>query len=196
MRFPREWVRHVHCLRVSWTFWCVCWQGEVRQERECVPWVREHWNTLRALLYHKCSGWNETEIPGSYVGSLGSVFMLPAIWCDSEARALATEAVLIKLESPLCNVVDRVDSIVGERCRVKGYEGNGHRHGFAGPSPPFASIWSHRSVLKLCTPVSGPSWESRFPGVLGLAFPFKHLYTWQIGEHVCQRRGVGSHQPV
>ena len=38
--------------------------------------------------------------------SLGSVFMLAAMWCDSEVRALATEAVLIKLESPLCNVVD------------------------------------------------------------------------------------------
>ena len=35
--------------------------------------------------------------------SLGSVFMLPAIWCESEVKALAIEAVLIKLESPLCN---------------------------------------------------------------------------------------------
>ena len=39
--------------------------------------------------------------------------MLPAVWCDSEVRALATEAVLIKLESPECNVVDRVGSMVG-----------------------------------------------------------------------------------
>ena len=42
--------------------------------------------------------------------SLGSVFMLQAVWCDSETRALATEAVLIKLESPKCNIVDRVGS--------------------------------------------------------------------------------------
>ena len=96
---------HVHCPCVSWTFWCVCWQGEVRQE-ENVWHGSESTGTLACIVVHKCSGWDEIEIP---VRSLGSVFMLPAIWCDSEVRALATEAVLIKLESPLCNVVDRVD---------------------------------------------------------------------------------------
>ena len=48
------------------------------------------------LLYTKCSGWDETAIP--YSSSFpGSVFMLPAFWCDSEERALAMESVLIKL---------------------------------------------------------------------------------------------------
>ena len=59
--------------------------------------------------------------------------MLPAVWCDSEVRALATEDVLIKLESPECNVVDRVGSMVGGRCKIKG-KGKDHHHGFACPS--------------------------------------------------------------
>ena len=94
------------------------------------PRALEH---LRALLYTNV---RDGMKPRYQIlrRSLESVFMLPAIWCDSEVRALATEAVLIKLESPLCNVVDRVDSIVwnGAKSRVRG---NGHRHGFACPSP-------------------------------------------------------------
>ena len=74
--------------------------------------------------------------------------MLFAIWCDSEVRALATEAVLIKLESPLCNVVDRVGSIVGERCKVNGQRKRPSSW-LRRSRPPFASIWSHQSVLKL-----------------------------------------------
>ena len=45
-----------------------------------------------------------------------------------------------------------------------------------------ASIWSHLSVQRLCTPVSSLSWESKFPRDLGLALPLKHLYTLQIRE--------------
>ena len=107
--------------------------------------------------------------------------MLPAIWCDSEVRALATEAVLIKLESPLCNVVDGFRSIVEKRCNVKGKRKRPSSW-LRRSKSPFTSIWSHQSVLRLCTPVSGPSWESRFHGALGLALPFKHLYTLQIRE--------------
>ena len=39
--------------------------------------------------------------------SLGSVFMLLAVWCESEVRTLATEALWIMLESPECNEVTR-----------------------------------------------------------------------------------------
>ena len=47
----------------------------------------ESTGTPACVAVHKCSGWDETE------------------------------AVLIKLESPECNVVDRVGSMVGERCK-------------------------------------------------------------------------------
>ena len=84
-----------------------------------------------------------------------------------------------------------VGSMIGERCKIKG---NRKR-----PSSwlrrlrsPFASVWSHQSVLKLCTPVSGPSWESRFPGTLGLALPFKHLYTLQIRETFAKEVVLGT----
>ena len=122
--------------------------------------------------------------------SLGSVFMLAAMWCDSEVRALATEAVLIKLESPLCNVVDGCGSIVGKRCKVKGRRKRPSSW-LRRSKPPFTSIWSHQSVLRLCTPVSGPSWESRFPGALDLAVPFKHLYTLQIRETFAKEGVLG-----
>ena len=82
------------------------------------PRAMEH---LRALLYtHVRDGMK----PRYRIlrRSLGSVFMLPAAWCDSEVRALATEAVLIKLESPE----------KGARSRARG---NGHHLGFAGPGP-------------------------------------------------------------
>ena len=64
---------------------------------------------------------------------LGCVFMLPADWCDSEVRAQATEAVLIKFESPECNVVDGVGCGVGNgaRSRVKGSD---HHPSFANPN--------------------------------------------------------------
>ena len=148
-----------------------------------MAWVRERWNTKNVRVGMK---------PRYRIlrRSLGSVFMMPAVWCDSEVRALATEAVLIKLESPVCSVVDRVGSVVGERCKIKGKRKR--------PSSwlrrcrsPFASIWSRQSVPKLCTPVSGPSWESRFPGTLGLALLFKHLYTLQIRETFAKEGGLG-----
>ena len=127
--------------------------------------------------------------------SFGSVFMLPAVWCDSETRALATEAVLIQLESPVCNMVDRVGLIVGERCKIKGKRKRPSSW-LRRSRSPFASIWSHQSVLKLCAPVSCPSLESRFPGTLGLALPFKHLYRLQIRETFAKEGCVGSYQPV
>ena len=105
-------------------------------------------------------------------------------------RALATEAVLIKLESPKCNVVDRVGSMVAERCKVKGKRKRPSSW-LRRSRSPCASIWSHQSVLKLCTPMSGPSWESRFPGALGLALPFKHLYTLQIRETFAKEGVLG-----
>ena len=95
--------------------------------------------------------------------SLRSVFMLLAVLCDSEVRALATEAVLVKLESPLCNKVDGFGSFAQERCKVKGKRKRTSSW-LRRSKSPFTSIWSHQSVLRLCTPVSGPSWESRFPG--------------------------------
>ena len=39
--------------------------------------------------------------------------------------------------------------------------------------------------------MSGPSWESRFPGALGLALPFKHLYTLQIRETFAKEGVLG-----
>ena len=122
--------------------------------------------------------------------SLGSVFMLPAIWCESEVKALATEAVLIKLESPLCNVVDGCGSIHGKRCKVKGRRKRPSSW-LRRSKSPFASIWNHQSVVRQCTPVSGPSWESRFPGALGLALPFKQLYTLQIRETFAKEGVLG-----
>ena len=113
-----------------------------------------------------------------------------AIWCDSEVRALATEAVVIKLESPSCNVVDGFGSSVGKRCKVKG--GRKRPSSWLRRSKsPFTSIWSHQSVVRLCAPVSGPSWELRFPGALGLALPFKHLYTLQIRETFAKEGVLG-----
>ena len=94
--------------------------GKARLDRKRMcgmgPRALEH---LRALLYTNV---RDGMKPRYRIlrRSLGSVFMLPAMWCDSEVRALATEAVLIKLESPLCNVVDGFGSIVGKRCKVKG----------------------------------------------------------------------------
>ena len=77
-----------------------------------MAWVREHWNTcVRCCTQNVRDGMKPRY--GILRRSFGSVFMLFAIWCDSELGALATEAVLIKLESPLCNVVDKVGSIVG-----------------------------------------------------------------------------------
>ena len=82
--------------------------GKARLDRKRMcgvdPRALEH---LRALLYTNVQ--NGTKPRYRILRrSLGSVFMLPAVWCDSEVRALATEAMLIKLESPECNVVDRV----------------------------------------------------------------------------------------
>ena len=44
---------------------------------------------------------------------------------------------------------------------------------------------------ELCTPVSDPLWESRFPGTLGLALPFKHLYTLQVRETFAKQAVLG-----
>ena len=94
--------------------------GKARLDRKRMcgmgPRALEH---LRAMLYANV---RDGMKPRYQIlrRSLGFVFMLPATWCDSEVRALATEAVLIKLESPLCNVVDGFCSIVGKRCKVKG----------------------------------------------------------------------------
>ena len=112
------------------------------------------------------------------------------MWCESEVKALAVEAVLIKLESPLCNVVDGCGSILGKRCKVKGKRKRPSSW-LRRSNSPFTSIWSHQSVVRLCTPVSGPSWESRFPGALGLALPFKHLYTLQIRETFAKEGVLG-----
>ena len=81
--------------------------GKARLDRKRMcgmgPRALEH---LRALLYTNV---RDGMKPRYRIlnRSLGSVFMLPAVWCDSEVRALATEAVLIKLESLECNVMDR-----------------------------------------------------------------------------------------
>ena len=121
--------------------------GKARLERMRMcgmgPTALEH---LRALL---CTNVRGGMKPRYRIlrRSLGSVFMLPAFWCDSEVRALATEAVLIKLESPLCNVVDRVDSIVWKRCKVKGKRKRPSSW-LRRSKSPCTSIWSHQSVLK------------------------------------------------
>ena len=164
--------------------------GKARLDRKRMcgmgPRALEH---LRALLYTNV---RDGMKPRYRIlrRSLGSVFMLPAMWCESEMKALAGEAVLIKLESPLCNVVDGFGSMVGKRCKVKGRRKRPsswlRRSNF-----PFTSIWSHQSVVRLCTPVSGPSWESRFPGALGLALPFKHLYTLHIRETFAKEGVLG-----
>ena len=109
--------------------------GKARLDRKRMcgmgPRALEH---LRALLYTNV---RDGMKPRYRIlrRSLGSVFMLPAMWCDSEVKALATEAVLIKLESPLCNVVDGFGSIVGKRCKVKGQEKTTIVVAIAGPSP-------------------------------------------------------------
>ena len=108
------------------------------------------------------------------------------MWCESEVKALAVEAVLIKLESPLCNVVDGCGSILGKRCKVKGKRKRPSSW-LRRSNSPFTSIWSHQSVVRLCTPVSGPSWESRFPGALDLAL----LYTLQIRETFAKEGVLG-----
>ena len=82
---------------------------------------------------------------------------------------------LNKLESPLCNVVDRVGSIVGERCKVKGSEET-------------AIVVASQVQAPV---VSGPSWESRFPRALGLALLFKLLYTLQIRETFAKEGALG-----
>ena len=114
--------------------------------RECVAWFREYWNTcVRCITQMFRDGMK----PRYRIlrRSLGSVFMLPAIWCDSEVRALATEAVLMKLESPLCNVVDGFGSTVEERRKVKGKRKRPSSW-LRRSKPPFTSIWSHQSVLR------------------------------------------------
>ena len=148
--------------------------GKARLDRKKIcgmgPRALEH---LRALLYTNV---RDGMKPRYRIlrHSLGSLFMLPAFWFDSEERALAIENVLIKLESPECNVVDRTGLMNVERCKVKGKR----KRPSSWPRRPklsLASIWSHLSVQKLCTPVSCRSWESRFPGALGLALPFNTL---------------------
>ena len=62
-RFPVNWVWRVHCLRVSWSLWCVCWQGETRQ-KEDVWHGSESTGTPACVVAHKCSGWDGAEIPG------------------------------------------------------------------------------------------------------------------------------------
>ena len=111
--------------------------------------------------------------------SLGSVFMLPAIWCDSEVRALATEAVPIKLESPWFwfNCWEKVQGQGQEETAIV--------------VASQIQIPVYQSVLRLCTPVSGPSWESRFSGALSLVLPFKHLYTLQIRETFAKEGVLG-----
>ena len=151
--------------RNGWTGRKMCCMG---------PRALEH---LRALLYTNV---RDGMKPRYRIlrRSLGSVFMLPIFWFDSEG-ALATETVLIKLESPECNVVDRTGLMNVERCKVNDKRPSSW---LRRPKLSFASIWSHLSVQNLCTPVSCRSWESRFPGALGLALPFKHLYSLQIRE--------------
>ena len=89
--------------------------GKARLDRKRIcgmgPRALEH---LRALLYTNVRDGMKSRYR-ILRRSLGSVFMLPTVWCDSEVRALAVEAVLIKLESPLCNVVDGFGSFVGKR---------------------------------------------------------------------------------
>ena len=121
--------------------------GKTRLDRKRMcgmgPRAPEH---LRALLYTNV---RDGMKPRYQIlrGSLGSVFMLPAVWCDSEVRALATEAVLIKLESPECNVVDRVGSMAGERCKIMGKRKRPSSW-FRRSKSPFASIWSHHPVRR------------------------------------------------
>ena len=81
----------VKCEVPSESLWGVCWQGEIGQK-----------GAPACVVAHKCLGWDETEIPDPALVSWVCVHVA----CDghSEVRALATEAVLIKLESPLCNV--------------------------------------------------------------------------------------------
>ena len=128
--------------------------GKARLDRKRMcgmcPRALEH---LRALLYTNV---RDGMKPRYRIlrRSLGSVFMLPAMWCDSEVRALAVEAVLIKVESPLCNVVDGFGSIVGKRCKVKGRRKRPSSW-LRRSKSPFTSIWSHQSVVRLCTPVVG-----------------------------------------
>ena len=107
--------------------------------------------------------------------------MLSAFWFDSEKRALATETVLIKLESSECNVVDRTGLMNVERCKLKGKRKRSSSW-LRRPKLSFVSIWDHLSTQILCTSVSFPSWESRFLGALGLALSLKHMYTLQIRE--------------
>ena len=164
--------------------------GKARLDRKRMcgmgPRALEH---LRALL---CTNVRDGMKPRYRIlrRSLGSVFMLPVMWCESEVKALAVEAVLIKLESPLCNVVDGCGSVLWKRCKVKGRRKRPSSW-LRRSNSSFASIWCHQSVVRMCTPVSGPSWESRFPGALGLALPFKHLYTLQIRETFAKDGMVG-----
>ena len=114
------------------------------------------------------------------------------------------------ISDPSCPLVFRIREVCSVRFPANGFGASivyvlaGHSGVYVGkgkrkrPSSwlrrsrsPFASIWSHQSVLKLCTPVSGPSWESRFPGPLGLALPFKHLYTLQIRETFAKEAVLG-----
>ena len=162
-----------------------------------MAWVREHWNTCvrcctrdGCVVVHKFSGWDGTEIPDPASVSWICVHVACGIRCESEVRALATEAVLVKLESPLCNKVDGFGSFAQERCKVKGRRKRTSSW-LRRSKSPFTSIWSHQSVVRLCTPVSGPSWKSRFPGALGLVLPFKHLYTLQIRETFAKEGVLG-----
>ena len=119
--------------------------GKARLERKKMcgmgPRALEH---LRALLYTNVRDGTKPRYR-ILRRSLGSVFMLPAFWFDSEERALAIETVLIKLESPECNVVDRTGLMNVERCKVKGKR----KRPSSWPRRPklsLASIWSHLSV--------------------------------------------------
>ena len=129
--------------------------GKARLDRKRMcgmgPRAMEH---LRALLYTNV---RDGMKPRYWIlrRSLGFVFMQLAVWCDSEVRALATEAGVDQAGVASVYVTWRTgsDQLLGNGARSR-VRGNGHHRGFAGPGPRFVS------VLKLCTPVSGPSWES------------------------------------
>ena len=166
--------------------------GKARLDRRKMcgmgPRALEH---LRALLYTNVRDGMKPRYR-FLRRSWGSVFMLPAFWCDSEERALAMESVLIKLESPECNLVDRSGNVNCERCKCKGVRKRPSSW-LRRPRASSTSIWSHQSVRKLCEPRVRPRlcWESRFPGALGLALPCKHLYTLHIRETFAKEGVMG-----
>ena len=166
--------------------------GKARLDRKKMcgmgPRALEH---LRALLYTNV---RDGMKPRYRIlrRSLGSVIMLPAFWCDSEERALAMESLLIKLESPECNLVDRYGNENAEKCKCKGVRKR--------PSSwlrrsrvSSTSIWSYRSVRRLVEPCvrPRPCWEANFPGALSLALPFKHLFSLHIRETFAKEGVIG-----